>query len=181
MRKFRIPVLLLMLILTANACVKQQLEAIYNSQEDKIDSYIEEQLEIDSTYTVTYNNGTARLTKLPGSGEELSASGSISFYYAGYTFNGSISNSKLFGTNRTESAQEAGWNLEDADYSLMEINLREADLLEGVRNGLVGVKSGEECEILFSSKYGFGKGRFGIIPDNSALAFKIWVLAVSND
>ena len=36
-----------------------------------------------------------------------------------------------------------------------------------------GVKAGEECEILFCGKYGFGNSTFGIIPANSALAFKI--------
>jgi FKBP-type peptidyl-prolyl cis-trans isomerase len=43
------------------------------------------------------------------------------------------------------------------------------------------VKAGEECEILFCGKYGFGNSTFGIIPANSALAFKIWVVSVSNE
>ena len=54
-------------------------------------------------------------------------------------------------------------------------------LLEGLRNGLIGVRNGEQCKILFSGKYGFGDEEFGIIPTNSALAYEIWVEAVSND
>mgnify|MGYP002512817307 CR=1 FL=1 len=40
---------------------------------------------------------------------------------------------------------------------------------------------GEECEIIFSGKYGFGNDVFGIIPANSALLYKIWVVGVAND
>jgi FKBP-type peptidyl-prolyl cis-trans isomerase len=71
--------------------------------------------------------------------------------------------------------------LTDPDYSLFEINLAETELIEGLYNGIIGVKAGEECEILFSGKYAFGNSTFGIIPANSALAFKIWVVGVSND
>ena len=44
-----------------------------------------------------------------------------------------------------------------------------------------GVKAGEECEIIFSGKYGFGNDSFGIIPANSALLYKIWVISISNE
>jgi FKBP-type peptidyl-prolyl cis-trans isomerase len=63
----------------------------------------------------------------------------------------------------------------------MEVNMAEAELLEGIRNGLAGVQSGEECEILFTAKYGYGNRTFGIIPVNSALHYRIWVVGVSND
>jgi FKBP-type peptidyl-prolyl cis-trans isomerase len=47
--------------------------------------------------------------------------------------------------------------------------------------GLEGVKAGEECEIIFSGKYGFGNKAFGMIPAKSALLYKIWVVSISND
>ena len=59
--------------------------------------------------------------------------------------------------------------------------MRSNGLLEGLRNGLIGVRSGEECEIAFSGKYGFGNEIFGTIPVNSALLYKIWVIGVSNE
>ena len=59
--------------------------------------------------------------------------------------------------------------------------MAETDMLEGLRDGLVGVRAGEECEILFTAKYGYGNKTFGIIPVNSALLYKIWVVGVSND
>ena len=35
--------------------------------------------------------------------------------------------------------------------------------------------------ILFSGKFGFGNKMIGIIPANSALAYKIWVISISNE
>ncbi len=181
MRKIRICMILLAMMTAGNSCMKEKLEETYNKQEAQIDKYIESAMTKDESYTVTYNSGSSRLTTLAGEGEKLTAKGSVSFYYAGYRFTGSISPSNLFVTNHQETAETSNWNLTDPDYEIMEIDLREKGLLEGVRNGLIGVQTGEECEILFSGKYGFGNDRFGIIPVNSALAFKIWVIGVSND
>jgi hypothetical protein len=73
------------------------------------------------------------------------------------------------------------WELTDADYGLLTLDISSADLIDGLRDGLTGVRSGEHCEILFSGKYGFGKRPFGIVPANTALLFEIWVEAVSNE
>ena len=163
------------------SCMKEQLEVTYNQQEDQISKYIESALNRNPDYTHSNNKGSNRLTLVHGNGEELSASGSITFYYAGYTFNGSISSSDMFITNRKESADDANWNLTDFSFEPLTINLKDDELLNGLKNGLTGVKAGEECEILFSGKYGFGKRPFGIIPANSALLYKIWVISISND
>lgn len=173
--------MLLLAMTAASSCMKEKLEESYNKQEEQIDKYITGELDKNETYTVAYNDGSARLTTKAGEGPELSSDGSVSFYYAGYTFNGSIASAGLFVTNHQETAEASGWTLTDPDYSLMEINMTDARLLEGVRKGLVGVRAGEECEILFSAKYGFGNSTFGIIPARTALAFKIWVVGVSND
>ncbi len=177
----RTGILAMMLMLLCSSCMKEKLELTYNKQETQIDTYINGAIEKNETYTVTYNDGAARLTTLAGQGDRLSETGSVSFYYAGYRFTGSINQSNMFGTNHQPTAESAKWTLTDPDYSLMEINMSDSELIEGVRKGLVGVQSGEECEILFSGKYAFGNSRFGIIPANSALAFKIWVVGVSND
>ncbi len=181
MRKIRIMTLLLAATLAASSCVKEKLEETYNRQEEQIDKYISSAIEKNETYTVTYNGGSSRMTTLAGEGPELASNGSVSFYYAGYIFKGSISPSSLFGTNHQATAESSNWTLTDPDYSLMEMNMKDSDLIEGLKNGLTGVKAGEECEILFSGKYAFGNSTFGIIPANSALAFKIWVVGVSND
>lgn len=173
--------LLLAVMAVAGSCIKEKLEETYTKQEEQIDKYITSALQNNENYSVAYNGGASRLTTVAGDGPELTSSGSVSFYYAGYTFSGSLNSSAMFGTNHKETADDAGWNLTDPDYELLEVNMKDKELLNGVWNGLLGVKAGEECEILFSGKYGFGNSTFGIIPAKSALAFKIWVVGVSND
>ena len=140
---------------------------------------------IDTSWTDTLNvvrsGGANRLVTKEGEGEELQRNGFVSFYYAGYKFSGSFSAANLFVTNHQATAEQSGWNLTDADYQIYEINLADAKLVQGLKDGLLGVKAGEECEILFSGKYGFGDEKFGIIPANSALLYKIWVVGVAND
>lgn len=191
---------LFMISMLAGSCIKEKLETQYKKQETQIDSYLSKNntakrdstiIEPDGTtrdttwtdtLSIVYNNGAARLIKKKGTGEKLSPSGATSFYYAGYIFKGSSpSASNLFATNHQQTAETSNFTLTDPDYSLMEINMAEADLLEGLRNGLEGVQAGEECEILFTGKYGYGNETFGIIPVNAALLYKIWVVGVSND
>ena len=185
-----------LLCFAASSCMKEKLKTTYNSQEDSIDKYItsnmyekrsgvSEKTGNDTTWTdtlrVVYNGGANRLVLNEGIGEELKPGGKIAFYYAGYTFKGNKSISNLFTTNRKETAAEAKWNLTDAQYELFQIDMSETVLSDGLRQGLIGVRSGEECEILFSGKYAFGDNDFGIIPANSALLYHIWVEAVSNE
>lgn len=179
--------ILILICLSMISCVKEQLETTYNKQEDQIDKYITKNMivtndeGITDTLRVIRNGGSNRLVTVEGTGEELKADGHVGFYYAGYTFNGSVSTSGMFVTNHQATAEQAGWNLTDADYALMEIKITRTELIEGLRKGLTGVRAGEECEIIFSGKYGFGNKSFGMIPAKSALLYKIWVVSVTND
>lgn len=182
--------LLILTCLVASSCLKEKREATYNSQESKIDQYISNNMYVkrtegDETITdtlrVVYSGGASRLVTKEGTGEELKEGGTVSIYYAGYSFTNGKSSSNLFATNREETATAAKWTLTDADFSLYTIDLRDAEIVEGLRQGLIGVKSGEECQILFSGKYGFGKKPLGTVPANSAILFEIWVEGVSNE
>ena len=189
-----------LLCIAASSCIKEKLETTYKKQESQIDSYLsksntakrdstivyEDGTTKDTTWTenleIVYNKGAARLITKKGTGPQLSEDGAVSFYYAGYVFKGSApSPATLFATNHQTTAETSRFEVTDADYSLLEVNMAEAELLEGLRDGLVGVRSGEECEILFTAKYGYGNRTFGIIPANSALLYRIWVVGVSND
>lgn len=165
------------LAIMMSACMKSKLEVTYNNQESQIDKYLSSKTDM----RIVRNGGANRLVTVEGQGDTLSRSGFVSFYYAGYTFSGNYNSSNMFVTNHQASAEQAGWNLTDAEYNLYETNLSDAKLLEGLKDGLVGVRAGEECEIIFSGKYGFGNENFGIIPANSALLYKIWVVGVTND
>lgn len=160
------------------SCSKQRLETTFSNQEKKIESFIEKELN-DENKSVVYQNGVSRLILTQGSGDSLSTSGVVSFFYAGYTFNGSISSNNLFSTNHQQTAENSSWvgNAENGDFNVLTLSLKEDKLVEGLRRGLVGVKNGEECYILFSGKYGFNK-RFGTIDANSAIVYHIWVTGV---
>lgn len=182
MRKIKAILLAALTVAAACSCKKEQLALTYNNQEQKIDKYIASVMDKDTAVTVTHNRGSNRMTRVRGTGDRLAADGHVSFYYAGYVFNGGANNSDMFSTNSSTAAEQAGWNLTgQEDFELFETGLSSGELLEGLRNGLEGVQAGEECEILFSGKYGYGNRTFGIIPANSALLYKIWVVGVSND
>lgn len=167
--------------LASTSCIKEKLEVTYNKQEDSISKYIDSALSKNEGSTTVNNGGANRLTLVQGEGEELAADGTLTFYYAGYTFEGSFSNANLFSTNRQASADDAGWKLTDANFDVLTLNLHDHKLLPGLKKGLEGVRAGEECEILFTGKLGFGNKAFGIIPANSALLYKIWVVSITNE
>ena len=199
--------ILLVICLATGSCVKEKLETFYSKQDTQIDAYMTKarvvkrdsikleitpnaddptkndttkvKVEWEDSLDVIYNKGAVRLVKTEGTGPALEEGGAVSFYYAGYVFTSNPSS--LFATNHQETAAGAGFTLTDDEYQIFEADMRSTQLLEGVRNGLIGVKSGEVCEIAFSGKYGFGDEVFGTIPVNSALLYKIWVLGVSNE
>ena len=109
--------------------------------------------------------------------------GAVSFYYAGFLISSSrLTNSNLFATNYDTFANSAGWAVSDSStFTISTVKLGEDNLVEGLRNGLIGVKGGDECYVMFSGKHGFGKKKITSIPSNSALAYRLWIKSVSNN
>jgi len=174
-------ILTVVAVIVAAACTKQSLMNTYNKQETNIDKYIANVTKTDTTIRVVHSNGSHRVVIVEGDGEELTSRGSVAFYYAGYTFTSSVSASNLFATNSEEVAESSKWNTADTTYAVKVVNMAEDSLVEGLYNGLIGVKEGEECMILFSGEHGFGKKALGTIPANSALAYHVWVESINND
>jgi len=176
--------LTLALALLPVSCTKESRELMYAKQETKIESFVKSQQKSNPDARVVYNGGSTRVVVNEGTGVEVTARGKVSVYYAGFNFtDGSVSQSTLFVTNNPSFAASMGWHLtgeEEAEEGPMEMDLTDRDLLLGLRQGLEGVKEGEECYILFSGKYAFGKSRIGTIPANSPLAFRVWVQNVEN-
>ena len=114
-------------------CAKQSLENIYSNQEAKIDSFISGLLDSNPEYSVVHNNGSNRVIMSQGTGPALKEGGRISFYYAGYTFNGNLNASNIFATNNQAFAEENGWSVSDPDYEVKTAVLAEGELLEGLR------------------------------------------------
>ena len=175
MRKF----LLIAFASLAVACTPQAIQQAYENQEKAIAKFVE----AHPDWTPTYNDGSVRLTVTEGTSEEtLDKGGLVSFYYAGYLLSGTnVSASNLFATNDKIVAEAASWNVSDESiYEIETIELGTDPLLKGLENGLKGVRSGEECYILFSGKYAYGKKPAGIIPSKSALVYHINVESITN-
>lgn len=164
------------------SCTKQQVQASYDKQETMIDNFVTGQLKTEGTYAV-YNKGSVRLVTVRGEGtDSLATDGVVSYYYALYRLTASpISASNLIATNNAEVAGSS-WSLSDESaFDIITAKLDEAGYVDGLRNGLAGVRAGQECYILFSGKYGFGDRIHGTIPANSGLVYHIWVSSISND
>ncbi len=161
------------------SCVKQNREAVYANQETRIASFLNSKVTDEIKYVDL--GGVYRLIETPGTGEALSPSGSLSFHYAGYIFNGSVSISNLFVTNHEATADEGGWDTDDKTrFEPLAVTLSEAGFVEGLAKGLQGVQAGEHSFIVFSGRYGFGDKVYGLIPANAALIYEVWIDAVTN-
>jgi len=176
-------IIILVLGILSVSCQKEQETATFNAQEKRISTFVTTQLSADTSFRAIYKNGTTRLVVKKGSGDSLSASGTVSFYYAGYIFSSTtITASNLFSTNYKTLADGASWALSDTTaFNILTLNMKNTDFLEGLKRALPGVKGGEECYILFSGKYGYRKRQVGTIPANSALAYHIWVESINNE
>lgn len=174
------------LILLASAfllsCTKEEREKMYTDQEKKIESFVESQKKANPDIRVEYNNGSTRVVVTEGSGLELNARGKASILFAGYDFtSGNLSAQTMFMTNNYEFAMSNKWNLTDESlFGAIELDLKDKDIIEGLANGMEGVREGEECYILFTGKHAFGKNKLGTIPANAPLAYRIWVQTIEN-
>ena len=170
------------------ACSKQSVQAAYDKQEGFISSFVEAQCKSDATATVTYKDGVVRITlhdTLERTGllaDTLRTGGTVSFHYAGDLLSSaSVTNTNLFATNHRATADAAGWRLSDTTAFKVETLILDDSLVDGLQRGLEGVRTQDECYILFSGKYGYGSHVQGTIPARSALVYHVWVSSISND
>ncbi len=170
-------------IALANACEKTETKDAYTKQDSNIEAIVGSLAPESSDATVDYIDGTVRVTVEHGDGNELGDGGTVSFFYAGYLITGSsISASNLFVTNNKEFAESSNWTVSDTSvFKVSTINLSKDKIVKGLKKGLPGVKSGDECYILFNGKYGFGKHTTGKVPGNSALVYHLWISDVADN
>lgn len=170
------------LMILSVSCTKEQRKSMLTKQESNIESFTKSILsKVDTAYVVQHK-GVTRVVVVPGQGDSL-ATGLVSFYYAGYVLSSaSLSASNLFATNSEDVAASSKWELSgENQFDILTLNIDNEDIVEGLRYGLEGVRPGQECYILFSGKYGFGKKPLGTIPANAALAYHVWVESIANE
>ena len=180
MRKFIAMAAVLMIL--SVSCTKEQRKSMLTKQESNIESFTKSILsKVDTAYVVQHKSVT-RVVVVPGQGDSLET-GLVSFYYAGYVLSSaSLSASNLFATNSEDVAASSKWELSgENQFDILTLNIDNEDIVEGLRYGLEGVRAGQECYILFSGKYGFGKKPLGTIPANAALAYHVWVESIANE
>lgn len=170
----------LCLLLGLAACTKSTIENTYNTQEVNIDNYVEKYLSGNPDTRVVYNKSVIRMVLAEGDGQQLEKGGNATVYYAGYDFSSSaMTAATLFATNNSDVAATSKWSISDESvFAPVEMKL-DGDLIEGLRLGMEGARKGEDCIILFSGKYGFGR-QVGTIPANAALAYRIQIQDVRN-
>ena len=169
------------LCILAASCEKK--ESSFDKQESNIQAIVASLMKANEDATTDYNEGSVRVTVVHGDGQALEKGGAVSFYYAGFYITGSsLNNGSLFATNYDTFASSARWTVTDSTaFDIKTVSLAKDDIVEGLRNGLIGVKGGDECYVLFSGKHGFGKHNIANIPPDAALAYHLWIKSVTND
>lgn len=150
--------ILLAATLLATSCETEVREANI-SQEKAIDEYVKKNFP-DSP--VEHLNGVTRILLedlLDGAGTQVEKGDSLYIYFIGYTFEG--------GSPATRFVEDSAM-----------VAAGRNDLIRGLDNGLIGTRLGQEVLLLFSSQYGYGKQKVGLVPENTALAFDVAVARV---
>ena len=184
MRKF---ILIPLAFLLLCGCTKQAIQATYDKQEETIDKLVESLVAKDEGATVEYLEGAVRIrfsdSTSTDADEALQKGGKVSFYYGGFVVtSASLSYSNMFATNLQDLADAAGWkNVDDSAFAEETVTVGKGELVPGLEKGLIGVKKGDDCIIVFSGKYGWGNHARGTVPAKSALAYQIWVTDVTNE
>jgi len=157
------------------SCQKQEQEISVASQEKSIESFVNSQ----TSSRIAFNGGVNRVVLEEGVGDTLALGDSLILEYAAYIFNSG--KGSVFATNIPEIASLAGIDISNSGMENYGIELGKTTLLYGVELGLRGVKSGEHCYIVFSSRFGYGNKIVGIVPKYSPLIFEVWIKEVKKN
>ena len=168
MKKIIFTILAIAIVMVS--CEKQDNENTYVTQEQSIDTYITK-LVSTYNYKVVRLNGSNRVVVSSGtSADSLEVGDSLYFHYSGYVF--SSGKGSLFATNDTTVAKANNFV---TDGAAQKVVLGNDGFISGLHNGLNGVRTGENCYIIFSGKYGYGNSVMFNLSRLSPLLFDITV------
>lgn len=153
---------------TVLSCDKEDRKNTYANQEAAIDSYV---AGFSVENRVVYRKGSVRVVIQEGTSvDTLKRGDSLYFYFSGYTFN--YGRGSLFATNVKEVAEAADFY---TDGLPKKIKYGSDAMIEGLKNGLEGMRVGENSYIMFSGKYGYGNQIMFNIPKMTPLFFDITI------
>lgn len=166
----------LLIFLVPLSCAKEEQLNLMSQQESAIDKFAE----TFADSRVVVEDGVWRVVMEEGSGTtEAVAGDSLRINYAAYIF--SSGKGALYDTNVKSVANEAGLEL---DFDLLQprwVIVGRGKLLSGMDRGLISVKKGERCYVIFSARHGFGNTQIGLVPKMSPLLIEVWVLDVKKN
>jgi len=168
--------ILSLLFLLPLSCAKEEQLNLMSQQESAIDKFVKTL----SDSRVVVEDGVWRVIMEEGAGTAEAAAGdSVKINYASYIFNSG--KGKLYDTNIKSVADGAGMEI---DFDLLQprwVLVGRGKLLSGLDRGLISVKRGERCYIIFSARHGFGNTQIGLIPKMSPLLIEVWVQDVKKN
>jgi len=151
------------------ACETEVERDAISRQEKAITDYLTQQLR-DTTIALVTNKGAHRLIMQSGVEPAVAFGDSISFQYIAYIFS-SGSSKVIFDTN-----------IDALNFVPINNNgeglMTSGKYIQGLENGLLGMKVGEKSQIIFSSSLGYGNNAIGIVPPLSALLFDVEMIKV---
>ncbi len=166
----------LFIVIFAVSCAKQERDNIIIDQQKSIESYA-------ATFTsgrVEKNGMVWRLVLNEGHGDINAQKGdSLYFLYAAYIF--SSGKGPLIFTNILEIAKNNGFDVSNMSFDFYREVVGNGKLLQGLDKGLIGVKPGEKCYVIFTANDGFGPVQIGLIPKMSPLIYEVWVSDVKKN
>ncbi len=167
---------LLILLFAIVSCTKEELLKQMTEQEKLIEKYASTL----QSEEVVVNDGVWRVVLEEGSGSYSAKAGdSVIFNYSAFIF--SSGKGKIFDTSIKSVAKEAGLGMDQIFLKPRGKVVGIGELLPGLDRGLVGVKKGEKCYLLFSSRHGFGNKQIGMVPKMSPLIYEVWITDVKQN
>lgn len=153
MRKFLI---LILTVLTLAVSCETEFGSTVIAQEAMIEKFINDSL---SHCEIVHNSGVNRAILTPGAGAAVEEGDEVAFDYIGYV----LDEGHLYSFTQGSISKPVG----------------SGELIKGLDLGLVGAKRNEDCMVIFTAEYGYGKGALNVVLEASALAFGVHIVSIS--
>jgi len=165
--------IILAAVLCVCACTSETERTAATTQEQAIAAYVAAQ--DTATVTLVARNDSYRLIFRPGAEPAAEAGDYVYFRYVGYVFDKTKTGGKgmPFDTN---IADTLGLPRQAADHGKGIVGL--GRFLRGLDNGLQGMTTGEQAQILFAASQGFGNTSQGLVPPLSALLYEVEMIYI---
>ncbi|HCV14906.1 MAG TPA: hypothetical protein DF637_01035 [Rikenellaceae bacterium] len=158
------------------SCAKDDREINLLQQETSIESYVKT---FSDKRVEVYNKVWRVVLEEGAESAEAQKGDSVFFDYAAYIFNSG--KGFLFSTNKRSIAESAEMTQDVSLFKKWRVRLGSGELIAGLEEGLAGVKRGERCYVIFSSRKGFGPVQIGLVPKLSPLIYEVWITDVKKN